>query len=157
MDEKHPNRKKDKSNPYTLSIENNIYYISFTDGQGIFHNQEISTDLYDAFNRFELEDISQMNEVSRYYEQSELIEGTLNRRALVQPESVDDGVYRKIMYDQLHSAIRQLPIVQQRRLLLYYFGGFTLEKIAEMEGCKHPAISKSIRAAEKNLKSLLRK
>lgn len=42
-------------------------------------------------------------------------------------------------------------------LLLYYFGGFTLEKIAEMEGCKHPAISKSIRAAEKNLKSLLQK
>lgn len=36
MDGNHPNRKKDKLNPYTLSIENDIYYITFTDGQGFF-------------------------------------------------------------------------------------------------------------------------
>ena len=54
MDGTHPNRKKDKLNPYTLSIENNTYYISFTDGQGIFHKQEISMELYAAFNGFEL-------------------------------------------------------------------------------------------------------
>lgn len=42
MDGSHPNRKKGKSNPYTLTIENNTYYISFADGQGIFHRQEIS-------------------------------------------------------------------------------------------------------------------
>ena len=157
MDGSHPNRKKDKSNPYTLSIENNTYYISFTDGQGIFHKQEINMELYAAFSSFELDDISQLNEVSRHHEQSELIEGTLNRRALAQPESLEDDVYRKIMYDQLHSAINQLPVVQRRRLLLYYFGGFTFEKIAEIEGCKHPAIIKSVRAAEKNLKILLHK
>lgn len=40
MDGNHPNRKKDKSNPYTLSVENNTYYISFTDGQGIFINRK---------------------------------------------------------------------------------------------------------------------
>lgn len=157
MDGNHPNRKKDKYNPYTLSIENNIYYITFTDGQGTFHKQEINMELYSAFSSFELDDISQLNEVSRHHEQSELTEGTLNQRALAQPESLEDSVYRKIMYDQLHSAINQLPVVQRRRLLLYYFGGFTFEKIAEIEGCKHPAIIKSVRAAEKNLKILLRK
>jgi len=71
MDGTHPNRKKDKLNPYTLSIENNTYYISFTDGQGIFHKQEISMELYAAFNGFELDDISQMNVTSRHWEQSE--------------------------------------------------------------------------------------
>lgn len=157
MDETHPNRKKDKSNPYTLSVENSICYISFTDGQGFFHKMEISMGLYAAFNSFELDDISQMNKTSRYHEHSELTEETLNQRALVQPESLEDGVYRKIMYDQLYSAIRQLPVVQRRRLLLYYFGGFTFEKIAEMEGCRHPAIIKSVRTAEKNLKILLHK
>jgi len=44
MDGNHPNRKKDKSNPYTLSVEGDAYYISFADGQGIFHKQEISMD-----------------------------------------------------------------------------------------------------------------
>ena len=72
MDGNHPNRKKDKSNPYTLSVEGNTYYISFTDGQGIFHKQEISMELYAAFNSFELDDISQMNVTSRHIEHSEL-------------------------------------------------------------------------------------
>ena len=35
MDGNHPNRKKDKQNPYTLSIENGTYYIAFADGQQV--------------------------------------------------------------------------------------------------------------------------
>lgn len=157
MDGNHPNRKKDKFNPYVLSIEKEEYYVSFSDGQGIPHKERISQELYELLDRFELEDISHLNVISRYYEHSELTEGTLNQRSLVQPEPLEDGVYKKIMYDQLHKAIAQLPTVQRRRLRLYYFGGFTFEKIAEMEGCKHPAIVKSVRAAEKNLIKLLRK
>lgn len=72
MDGNHPNRKKDKLNPYTLSVESNTYHISFIDGQGIFHKMEISKELYAAFNSFELDDISQMNVTSRHREQSEL-------------------------------------------------------------------------------------
>ena len=157
MDGSHPNRKKDKSNPYTLSIENNTYYISFTDGQGIFHKQEVSKKLYAAFNGFELDDISQMNVVSRHLEQSELTEEVLNHRAADSPEPVEDYVYRRIMYQELHRAIALLPAVQRRRLLLYYFGGYTYEQIAQMEGCKHPAIMKSVAAAEKNIKKYFSK
>ena len=67
MDEKHPNRKKDKLNPYILSIENEEYYVSFSDGQGIHHTEKISKELYELFDRFELEDISHLNVVSRYH------------------------------------------------------------------------------------------
>lgn len=35
MDEKHPNRKKDKHNPYTLMIAEGRYYLSFIDGRGV--------------------------------------------------------------------------------------------------------------------------
>ena len=157
MDGKHPNRKKDKHNPYTLSIENNTYYISFTDGQGIFHKQGISKELYAAFNSFELEDISHLNVVSRHMEQSELTEESLINRAATPPEPVEDYVNRKIMYQELHKAIAQLPEIQRRRIVLYYFGGYTYEQIAQMEGCKHPAIMKSVAAAEKNIKRLLSK
>lgn len=157
MDAKHPNRKKDKSNPYTLSIENNTCYLSFSDGQGTFHKMEISVELYSAFNSFELDDISQMNVASRHLEHSELTEETLNYKAAKPPESVEEHVNRKILYKKLHKAIAQLPAAQRRRVLLYYFGGYTYEQIALMEGCKHPAIIKSVTAAEKNIKKYLTK
>lgn len=57
MNEKHPNRKKDKHNPYTLMIVEGRYYLSFKDGRGVMQNIEIEKVLYDLFNRFELEDI----------------------------------------------------------------------------------------------------
>lgn len=157
MDGNHPNRKKDKSNPYTLSVENQIYYISFADGLGIIHKMEISRELYDVFNGFELEDIAQMNVISRHLEQSELTEETLNHRASNPPEDIEDQVFHRIMYKELHKAITQLPALQRRRLLLYYFGGYTYEQIAQMEGCKHPAIMKSVAAAEKNIKKYFSK
>lgn len=152
MDGKHPNRKKDKYNPYKLTVENEGYYVAFSDGQGVHHKERISQDLYELFDRFELEDISQLNVISRYQEHSELTEGTLIQRALIQPEAMEDNVYRKIMYDQLHTAIGKLPDIQRRRVLLYYFGGYTYERIAEMEGCTKMAVKFSIDIAVKKLR-----
>ena len=157
MDGNHPNRKKDKLNPYTLSIEHNTYYISFTDGQGILHKQEISMELYVAFNVFELEDISWINEASRHLTEVDAGDEPLSQRVADSSEPVEDHVYRRIMYQELHKAIAQLPEIQRRRVLLYYFGGYTYEQIAEMEGCKHPAIIKSVSSAEKNIKKFLSK
>ena len=48
MDEKHPNRKKDKHNPYTLMIVEGRYYLSFKDGRGVVQNIEIDKVLYIA-------------------------------------------------------------------------------------------------------------
>lgn len=152
MDGNHPNRKKDKSNPYVLSVENEEYYISFSDGQGVQHKEKIGQDIYELFDRFELEDISQLNIISRYYEHSELTEGTLNQRAVSQPEPMEDYVYRKMMCDQLHTAISELPPMQRRRILLYYFGGYTFEQIAEMEGCTKRAVKFSVDIAIKKLR-----
>lgn len=157
MDGNHPNRKKDKSNPYTLSIENNAYYIAFTDGQGTFHKQEISMEIYAAFNGFELDDISLMNEISRHLTEADAVEEPLGHRIADPSEPVEDHVYRRIMYQELHKAISQLPEIQRRRVLLYYFGGYTYEQIAEMEGCRHPAVIKSIAAAKENIKKYLSK
>ena len=155
MDGTHPNRKKDKLNPYTLSIENNTYYISFTDGQGIFHKQEISMELYAALNSFELDDISLMNEASRHLTEVDAGEEPLGHRIADSSEPVEDHVYRRIMYQELHKAIAQLPEIQRRRVLLYYFEGYTYEEIAKIESCTHQAIMKSIGAAEINIIKIL--
>ena len=58
MDVKHPKRKKDKQNPYTLSIENGKEYISFHDTEGTYRKIEVTHVLFSQFNDFELEDIS---------------------------------------------------------------------------------------------------
>lgn len=152
MDGSHPNRKKDKLNPYTLSIENNTYYISFTDGQGIFHRQEISIELYAAFNSFELDDISQMNEASRHLTEADAGEEPLGHRMADPSEPVEDHVYRRIIYQKLHKAIAQLPEIQRRRVLLYYFGGYTYEQIAQMENCTKRAVKFSVDTALKKLR-----
>ena len=134
MDGIHPNRKKDKLNPYTLSIENSI-----------------------AFNGFELDDISLMNEASRHLTEADAGDEPLGHRIADPSEPVEDYVYRRIMYQELHKAIAQLSEIQRRRIQLYYFKGYTYEQIAQIEECTHPAIVKSIKAAERNIFTLLRK
>lgn len=152
MDENHPKRKKDKLNPYELSVENGEYYVSFKDGMGISHKEIIERDLYELFDRFELEDISQLNIISRYHEHSELTEAALNQRSALPAEPMEDSVYRKIMYDRLHTAIFALPDIQRRRVLLYYFEGYTFEQIAKMEGCTKRAVKFSVDIAVKSLR-----
>ena len=98
MDGTHPNRKKDKLNPYTLSIENGTYYIAFADGQGVVHKIEISKELYAAFDRFELEDISHINVVSRHLTESDMGDEPLGHRIADPSEPVEDHVCRRIMY-----------------------------------------------------------
>lgn len=152
MNEKHPNRKKDKHNPYTLMIVEGRYYLSFKDGRGIMQNIEIDKVLYDLFNRFELEDISYLNRVSRHIEHSELTESSLNDRAFYKEESLEETVSRSMEYEQLHKAISKLPETQKRRLLLYFFGELTYEQIAELEGCTKRAVKFSIDLAIEKLK-----
>ena len=116
---------------------------------------EIDKALFDVFDRFELDDVSFMNEVDRHYEQSEQTEPSLNRRAAQPQKSVEETVFQRIEVDKLHHAITMLPEKQRRRLVLYYFGEFTYEQIAEMEGCKYQTVQDAIYAALKNLKKFL--
>ena len=152
MDGKHPNRKKDKYNPYTLVISDGHYYLSFKDSRGELQTIEIDEVLYGLFNRFELEDISHLNKLSRHSEHSELTDASLNDRAFCKPESIEEEVSRNIEYELLHRSIAKLPEVQRRRLLLYFFGEMTYEQIAALEGCTKRAVKFSVDIAIEKLK-----
>ncbi len=167
MDGRHPNpidprpkRRKEKDNPYTIfttgiQTGHPRYYLSFRDAAGVQHCLEIDKGLFDTLDQFELDDLSFMNEVDRHYEQSEQTEASLNSRAVVHEDSVEETVQRRMEAQELHEAIARLPEVQRRRLVLYYFASFTYEQIAAMEGCTHPAVRKSIVAALQKLKDFL--
>lgn len=156
MDGRHPKRRKDKNNPYTLSVASGRFYLSFRDGMGVLHEMEIDGELYGLLNAFELEDLSYLNEWDRHIEQSELSEETLEQRMRRTPCSVEETVYRSIQYEQLHQAIDQLPKTQRRRLLLYYFYDFTYEKIAEIEGCSVHSVFVAIERAKEKIKFFLK-
>ena len=167
MDGKHPKnvdprpkRRRDRDNPYTIfTTDANTatphYYLAFTDGSGAKQRVEIDEALFDAFDSFELDDVSFMNEVDRHYEQSEQTEQSLSRRAAQPQKSVEDAVFQRAEADKLYQAIAKLPEKQRRRLVLYYFEGLTYQQIAEMEGCKYQTVQDAIYAALKNLKKFL--
>ena len=151
-----PKRRRDEENPYEIytagiNTDHPRYFLAFTDGSKK-RWMEIDKTLFDAFNEFELDDLSFFNEVDRHYEKSEVTEATLNRRAAKPQESVEETVSQRMEVDKLHQAIAHLPEKQRRRLVLYYFGEFTYEQIADMRGGKHPAVVKSIPSALKKLK-----
>jgi len=156
MDEKRPKRRKDKYNPYTLTEKEDKHFLSFCDGQGVWQEIQITNELFEVLNRFELDDLSILNEWDRHYEHSELTEGSLYDRAATIPESVEETVFRNLRYEALYKAMEQLPETQRRRLILYYFMGFTYAQIAEKEGCKYQTVQESIYAALKKLKKLLK-
>lgn len=153
----HPKRRKDKYNPYKICENNGRYYLSFKDGQGVRHEMEIQKDLFDVLNRFELDDLSILNEWDRHIEHFEQTEQSLNRRACAKAESVEDTVLRNIEYEQLHQTISMLTETQQRRLKLYYFQGLTYKQIAEIEGCSASAVASSISVAIEKIRKILSK
>lgn len=57
--EKHSKRNKSKDNPYTLSYNETTssYVVEFKDNKNIIQKVEISDEVYQAFDKFELEDM----------------------------------------------------------------------------------------------------
>lgn len=114
----HPKRRKDKYNPYSIFEADGKYYIEFADGQRKEHCMEISRELYEAFDRFELDDLRHLNIVDRHIEQSEIYDITLHRRSRQAGESAEHEAIRKIALEELYTAISMLPAIQKRRLVL---------------------------------------
>lgn len=154
---KTPKRRKSKDNPYNLILLNDKYYLTFKDGRNVQQIVELSLDIFEAFNKFELEDISQMHKYDKHIEHSEVYEESLYKRALNKPMTLEEQVEYNDDILNLKKAINRLPNVQKRRIKMYYFDNLSLEQIAIIEECSFQAISKSIligiNALKKNLKN----
>lgn len=154
-----PKRRKYKDNPYTLNYieEKNIYMVSFKDVKGKIQKVEVSEEIYRTFDRFELQDLAEMNEYDRHIEHSEIFENNLEIRAKDKPISLEDSIIRKSTYEELINAIKQLPKNQQRRIKLYYFDELSTKEIAEKENCTQHSVRVSIRRAIEELGKILKK
>lgn len=157
MDSKRPKRRKDKYNPYTLHTEKGKYYIVFIDVNNHIQKVEVSKKIFDSFNIFELEDISQMNEYDRHLEHSEIYEHTLHKKKVSSDRSLEEYFENVQVTENLHIAINKLPEVQKRRLKKYYFEEKTFEEIALEEGCTYQCVQRSVYRAVAKIKNILEK
>ncbi len=151
-----PKRNKDKYNPYTIEIKEEKYYVSFKDSNNVLQEISITKEVYDAFDKFELEDISQIHKIRKHIEHNEVYEETLYQRSAIDSISVEDEVSTKIINEELKKAINSLDEIQKRRIIKYYFYDKTYEEIAKEEGISTKNVWKSINIAldkiKKNLK-----
>lgn len=155
MGENRPKRRKDKYNPYTLYSENGRYFVTFHDGDGVYHKQELSEQLFEIFNRFELDDLVYLNVWDRHMEHSQLWDASLNERCIHKSESVEEEVLMHLQNATLNKAIARLPELQQRRVRMHFFEQMSYEKIAVKEKCSKAAVKYSLDVALKNLKKYL--
>ena len=149
-----PKRRKHKDNPYTLEFieEKNSYRVSFKDVKGKYRRVEVNKEIYQAFDRFELDDLSELNEFDNHIEHSEIYENNLNERAMDKPLGVADIVETMLINEELKKAINELSDIQKRRIKMYYFEDMKVEEIAILENTTHQAVSKSIRKGIEEIK-----
>ena len=155
MDE-NPKRRKHKDNPYTLKKVGNKFFVSFKDGMGISQEIEINEKENNAFNEFELEDLSEMNEFDRHIEHSEIYENNLEKRAKEKTISMEDEFIKQATFEELKRAIEMLPEIQKRRIKKYYFEDKNEYRIAEEEHATHQSVHIVLERGIKNLKKILK-
>lgn len=153
-----PVRNKDKYNPYTLGYDEDskTYVVEFVDNMRVIHKVQVSDKIYEAFNEFELEDVSQIHKYQKHIEHNEVYEETLNARAINKPISVEDEVENKIMTEILKNAINTLSLVQKRRIKMYYFEDMTLKQIAELEHCSIMSVKESLDSGINKLRKIIK-
>lgn len=105
--QKHLNRNKDKYNPYTLDLDvkNSTYIVEFKDVNNIIHKVEVSEKVYEAFDKFELEDISQIHKIRKHIERNEVYEETLFHKSIDVSISVEEQAENKILHEELKDAM----------------------------------------------------
>ena len=131
--DKRPKRRKSKDNPYILECnkELNIYKVTFYDGKGILRVIQISKEMYETLDSFELDDLSQMNKYERHIEFLEQDDNNLYIRSVNKGISLEEVIDEKIKLEKLKIALDKLTPTQKEKIKNYYFDNMSMEQMAK--------------------------
>ena len=146
-----PKRRKDKDNPYSLDFKENSYVVSFKTNKNEYKEVKVSEKVFKAFDKFELEDISQLHKIDKHIDMrvidnTEYMDIILFNNAVNDEISIEEQIENKILQEELKKAI-----------LEYYFENKTLQKIAEEEGCSIVSVKESLDSSINKLRKKLKK
>lgn len=146
---------------YTLKEEitedGTRYSIGFKDGQGNYHELEVSEQFFMEFRQMERRNRNLLQWDERHREFNEVWEETLNRRARKLPNSIEEQMIEAERSELLQQAIDNLPDIQRRRFLLYYEYDYTYYEIGEMEHCTASSVGQSVSRAREKVKAQMKK
>lgn len=132
-------------------------FIVFKDGQGDYHELEVSPAFYAEFRRLELNNRKLENWDWRHREFNEVWDETLNKRARKLPKSIEKLMIEAERSELLQQASASLPEIQRRRFLLHYEYDYKLCEIGKMEHCAASSVGKSISIAKEKIKAQMKK
>lgn len=132
------------------------YFISFKDGQGSYHELEVSEQFFIEFRQMERRNRNLLQWDERHREFSEIYDETLNSRALRLPKSIEELIIEQESSELLYRTIADLPEIQMRRFLLYYEYDYNYYEIAAMENCTAQAVRRSVNIAREKIKAQMK-
>lgn len=152
-----PKRIRKKDNPYILSKDekNDLYFVSFKDWSNIYRSIRVTKEIYEVFDRSELEDKSEMNEFDRHIEHIPLDIFAMSVKSATKV-NFEDEILSKMDRDLIEQEIWKLPFPQNRRVYRYLIKHLTNKEIAELEHCHHSTVSQSIEIGLKKLRKKLK-
>ncbi len=83
-----------------IDEKTNTYIVEFKDIKNIIHRVKVSEKAYEAFDKFELEDISQINKIRKHIERNEVYKETLFHKSINASISVEDEVESKLLNEE---------------------------------------------------------
>ena len=96
-----------------------------------------------AFRRLELDERKIEGWDYRHREFSEIMEETLNWRAVRQPKSIEEVILEEERAELLQRIISKLPEMQRRRFLLHYEYEMTYKEIGKIEHCSQQSVGRA--------------
>ena len=118
---------------------------------------EVSTSVKELLAQSDRQIRSQRRQDRRYIDSRPLTDDHFEQSPLAIHEDAADLLERKERNFQLYEAIAKLTKIQQRRIILYFFGGLTYAEIARMDGVSSRAVIYSIAQALKMLRKQYQK
>jgi RNA polymerase sigma-70 factor (ECF subfamily) len=114
---------------------------------------EVSTSVKDMLEQSDRKIRSQGRQDRRYL--LDFIDGLTDAAMIHTETDAADLVVEMENHRRLYAAVRKLPEIQRRRVLLYFVGNLTHRRIAELEGVNRGTVTRSINRAIKRLYKLL--
>lgn len=139
-----PKRRKEIDNPYTLLIEDDKFYILFKDSRNILHKQSVSKEVFEIFNESELRENNSFSSNYRHISCDDITEELFYKKVLVTPKTIEEEFDTKELLNDLRLYINDLPDIQKRRVIKYYFDNKTYEEIAKEEQVNKSSVKRGI-------------
>lgn len=144
-------------NELFADFNNKKYFIKFKNYENKEITSEIPKEVFFAYIESKKEIKKGTNETERHWEQNEVTDNTLYKRAVHSQKSVEEIVIENERNKIIHNVINGLRKSQKTKLIKYYFEEKTEEEIAKEENMSQQAISKGLELAKENFGHTFRK